>query len=196
MTITHHASFLRRTPWLCVPWLLAVGLAGVDATAQENARATLHACEGGAAIGTATFRERPSDQGIKLVDVEVRVEGSAMTEGPHAVHIHETAACEPCGAAQGHFDPGPNSNTNPDGNHPFHSGDLVNLEIDASGSGAMMTTTSRVTVSGGPLSILDDDGSALIVHVGADSYCPEGVVAGCAGGARAACGIIEPDPGS
>lgn len=182
---------IHRWSWT-VPWLLAaVGLASVGAAAQQSASATLHACDGGAAIGTASFRERPSDEGIKLVDVEVQVEGSAMTEGPHAVHIHETAACDPCGAAQGHFDPGPNSNTNPDGNHPFHSGDLVNLAVDASGSGAMSTTTSRVTVSPGPLSILDEDGSALIVHVGADTYCPEGVAAGCAGGARAACGIIE-----
>lgn len=190
----------RQTPvrthtWSCaIPWLLAAStLASVGAAAQQNARATLHACDGGAAIGMATFREQPSSEGVKLVDVEVRVEGSGMAEGPHAVHIHETAACDPCGAAQGHFDPGPHGHTNPDGNHPFHSGDLVNLVVDASGSGTMSTTTSRVTLSPGPLSVLDEDGSAVIIHVGADTYCPDGVVAGCAGGARAACGIIEAD---
>ena len=192
VTLERHARVRTRHRSCAVPWLLAgATLLSAHAAAQANARATLHACEGGAMIGMATFRERHSGEGIKLVDVDVRVEGSAMTEGPHAVHIHETAACDPCGAARGHFDPGPNSNTNPDGNHPFHSGDLVNLVVDASGSGAMSTTTSRVTVSPGPLSILDEDGSALIIHVGADTYCPEGVVAGCAGGARAACGIIE-----
>lgn len=192
MTILRDAR-IRIHRWVStVPWLLAAaGLAGVEAAAQQSASATLHACDGGAAIGMASFRERSSNEGVKLVDVDVRVEGSAMTEGAHAVHIHETAACDPCGAAQGHFDPGPHSNTNPDGNHPFHSGDLINLSVDASGSGTMSTTTSRVTVSAGPLSILDEDGSALIIHVGADTYCPEGVVAGCAGGARAACGIIE-----
>lgn len=194
MTVPRQAPVRTQTLSRATPWVLAAAtLAGVGAAAQPSASATLHACEGGAAIGMATFQERPSGEGIKLVDVEVRVEGSGMTEGPHAVHIHETAACDPCGAAQGHFDPGPNSNTNPDGNHPFHSGDLVNLVVDASGGGAMSTTTSRVTVSPGPLSILDEDGSALIIHVGADTYCPAGVVAGCAGGARAACGIIEPD---
>lgn len=192
MTILRDARFRIHRRARTVTWLLAAaGLASVEAGAQHSASAILHACDGGAEIGTATFREQPSDEGIKLVEVEVRVEGSAMTEGPHAVHIHETAACNPCGAAQGHFDPGPHSNTNPDGNHPFHSGDLINLSVDASGSGTMSTTTSRVTVSAGPLSILDEDGSALIIHVGADTYCPDGVVAGCAGGARAACGIIE-----
>ncbi|MDE0348332.1 MAG: superoxide dismutase family protein [Gammaproteobacteria bacterium] len=191
MTVPRQVPVRTQTSSCAVACLLAAAtLAGVGAAAQPSASATLHACEGGATIGTATFQERPSGEGIKLVDVEVRVEGSAMAEGPHAVHIHETAACDPCGAAQGHFDPGPNSNTNPDGNHPFHSGDLVNLVVDAAGTGAMSTTTSRVTVSPGPLSILDEDGSALIIHVGADTYCPEGVVAGCAGGARAACGII------
>lgn len=183
-----------------MPMLTGLGVhaqpteAGADDAA--HARAVLHACDGAAQIGTAVFRERPSAEGIKLVDVEVRVEGSTMAAGAHAVHIHETAVCDPCGAAQGHFDPGPNSNTNPDGNHPFHSGDLTNLTVDASGNGSMSTTTSRVTVSAGPLSILDGDGSALIVHVGADTYCPEGVATGCAGGARAACGIIEADSGS
>lgn len=30
-----------------------------------------------------------------------------------------------------------------------------------------------------------------IIHAAADSYCPEGEVKGCAGGARAACGVID-----
>ena len=55
----------------------------------------------------------------------------------------------------------------------------------------MQTTTSRVTLSDGPLSVFDADGSALIVHVDPDTYCLEGEEKGCAGGARAACGVIE-----
>jgi Cu/Zn superoxide dismutase len=31
----------------------------------------------------------------------------------------------------------------------------------------------------------------VIIHVNPDTYCPQGPVAGCAGGARAACGVIE-----
>ena len=107
MTIKPHPSFRGRAPAIVLPGLLAAGLVGLHATAQENATATLHACADGKAIGTASFREQPSTEGIKLVDVEVRVEGSDMAQGAHAVHIHETAACEPCGAAKGHFDPGP-----------------------------------------------------------------------------------------
>ena len=62
---------------------------------------------------TATLKERPSPEGVKLVDIEIRVQG--MKPGKHAVHIHEVGTCDPCGAAKGHFDPGPNSNSSPDG---------------------------------------------------------------------------------
>jgi Cu-Zn family superoxide dismutase len=101
--------------------------------------------------------------------------------------------CSPCGAAKGHFDPGPNSNSNPDGNHPFHMGDLENIEASREGKAHLKVSTTRITLSDGPLSLFDEDGSAFIIHVDPDTYCPEGVEKGCAGGARAACGIIKMD---
>ena len=142
-------------------------------------------------IGTATLVERSSDEGIKQVDINMTIT-SGLTEGKHGVHIHEAAVCTPCGDAKGHFDSGPESNSNPDGNHPFHSGDLNNINIDKNGTGILQTTTSRVTLSASPLSIFDENGSAFIIHTNEDSYCPEGVVKGCAGGSRDACGIIHP----
>ena len=137
--------------------------------------------------GFALLREARSDEGVKEVTITLVVTG--LTDGKHAVHLHETAACEPCGAAGGHFDPGPNSNSSPDGNHPFHLGDLINVE-SRNGLGVMQTTTSRVTLSPGVLSLFDDDGSAFIIHKNPDTYCPDGEEAGCAGGGRDACGII------
>lgn len=156
-----------------------------------RAYAELRGCTDPSVTGAAVLTEEISDEGVKTVAVSLDVLGLAQFT-KHAVHIHEVAACDPCSAAQGHFDPGPNSNSNPDGNHPFHAGDLVNLEVDANGIGTMLTKTTRVTLSPGPLSVFDDNGSAFIVHVNPDSYCPDGVVGGCAGGARAACGIIKP----
>jgi Cu-Zn family superoxide dismutase len=109
------------------------------------------------------------------------------------VHIHETAACEPCSAAEGHFDPGPAGFSSPDGNHPYHSGDLINIEARGrKGRGRLNVLTTRITLAPGPLSIFDADGSAFIIHVNPDTYCPGGEEAGCAGGGRVACGIIEP----
>ena len=138
--------------------------------------------------GKAQLRERYSEEGIKLVDIVINVKG--LERGKHAVHIHETANCTPCGAANGHFDPGPFGFSSPDGNHPYHAGDLINIKVDRHGRGTLWTTTSRVTLSPGPLTLFDHDGSAVIIHVDPDTDCPKGEKAGCAGGARAACGII------
>ena len=155
-----------------------------------SATATIFTCEESPQrIGRANLREVESSEGIKRVIVTLGIRN--MSPGKHAVHVHETAKCEPCTAAGGHFDPGPHGHANPDGNHPFHSGDLANLEVNENGSGRLRTETTRISLSDGPLSIFDKDGSALIVHVDPDTYCPEGEEKGCAGGSRAACGIIK-----
>ena len=67
-------------------------------------------------------------------------------------------------SAGGHFDPGPSGNMDPDANHPFHMGDLPNLKVGADGKGELDATTTRVTLTDGPLSLLDADGSAIIIH--------------------------------
>jgi Cu-Zn family superoxide dismutase len=162
---------------------------GVAAAPPTRAIAEIKGCEDTAISGSADLIERSSAEGIKLVDVTIRVSG--MKPGKHAVHIHETGKCTPCSDAKGHFDPGPYGFTAPDGNHPFHSGDLVNLEVNPAGTGVLHTSTTRVTLSPGPLSVFDADGSAIIIHTDPDTYCPEGDVKGCAGGSRAACGILK-----
>ena len=168
------------------------------ATAAEapkpSAQATIRACGTNQPLGSAVLREQASDEGVKEVDVRVRItrRNTVLTEGEHGVHIHEVGDCsQACAAALGHFDPGPNGNPSPDGNHPFHLGDLVNLEIGADGRGVLHTTSSRFTVSPGVLSVLDANGSALMIHALADTYCPNGPVMNCAGGPRVACGVIE-----
>ncbi len=179
-----------------MPLALSEGPVDSDAASKQGeivARASISTCDNGRyAVGLGYLRERPSKEGVKQVDVMVRV-WSGLLAGNHAVHIHETASCTPCGSAGGHFDPGPHSNPNPDGNHPFHSGDLINLQVNENGRGLLMTVTNRISLSEGPLSLFDEDGSAFIIHHHPDSYCPEGAVSGCAGGSRAACGIIVRD---
>jgi Cu-Zn family superoxide dismutase len=170
-------------------FLTLQSLAYAKGKQRFKATAEIISCSTSDPIGKAILTERRSDEGIKLIDVTVIAE--SLPEGKHGVHIHEAADCTPCGDAGGHFDPGPASNPSPDGNHPFHSGDLVNLEVNGKGQGVMHTTTSRVTLSPGPLSVFDANGSAIIIHVNPDTYCPDGVTTGCAGGARAACGILE-----
>ena len=177
-----HLNIITTSAFICL--FSTSGIIQADAV---KAYAEIQSCNETTVSGRAELKEHPSTEGVKLVDITLSVQG--LPDGKHAVHIHETGTCSPCSAAKGHFDPGPASNSSPDGNHPFHSGDLINIEVK-NGKGKVSTTTSRVTLSAGPLGLFDADGSAFIVHVDPDSYCPEGEAKGCAGGARAACGII------
>jgi Cu-Zn family superoxide dismutase len=152
------------------------------------AAAAISGCSDSNIQGFAWLQERPSDEGIKTVDVFLGARG--LPRGKYAVHIHERGQCEPCANAGGHFDPGPSGNSNPDANHPYHSGDLPNLEVNEQGIGVLWATTTRLTLSAGPLSIFDNDGSAIVIHANSDTYCQAGEQAGCAGGARAACGRL------
>jgi len=184
---TNHRLWQSLVLSICAACLLT----GKGLAAELQASAVLRTCANRPiSIGQAFLSERRSAEGVKVVDVVVQV-SRGLPPGRHAVHIHETGDCTPCDAAGGHFDPGPNSNPSPDGNHPFHSGDLINLDINRNGAGVLFTTTSRVRLSTGRLSLFDEDGSAFIIHVDPDTYCPNGAVPGCAGGARAACGIIR-----
>jgi Cu/Zn superoxide dismutase len=185
-------KFIRLLTKYSFASALLLGLLTTAWAAPEGlaASAKISGCEGDTVdtvSGRAELREHPSTEGIKVVDVKVLVSG--LPDGKHAVHVHETGNCGPCSAANGHFDPGPAGLSSPDGNHPYHAGDLVNIEVK-NGSGTLEITTTRISLSPGPLSIFDEDGSALIIHVDPDTYCPNGEVKGCAGGGRAACGII------
>ncbi|MDT8409553.1 MAG: superoxide dismutase family protein [Wenzhouxiangellaceae bacterium] len=181
---------------LCAGFLAFAGMAAASADEDRNVSvgmATIEGCSDKAVIGTALLQEVPSAEGIRQVEVYMLVRG--LSDGEHAVHIHETAECEPCTAAGGHHDPGPHGKSTPDApdfNHPFHMGDLVNLNV-TEGVGVMRTITNRVTLSPGRLSIFDDDGSAFIIHTEKDTYCDheDELEGGCAGGARDACGIIH-----
>ena len=146
------------------------------------------AIKGEGITGTADFVEHAMGSG-RVVDVTVSVAG--LKPGMHGVHLHAVGKCEPdFAAAGGHFDPGPAGNMDPDANHPFHMGDFPNLNIGANGRGAMKATTSRVTLSDGPLSLFDADGSAIIIHANPDQGITGEPKSGVSGGPRIACGVI------
>lgn len=145
--------------------------------------------------GAATFTEYDVD-GWKYVHLRVEVSGdpSILKPGQHAVHIHEKASCDCEGfkCAGGHFDPGPSGNTDPDANHGYHSGDLPNINIDESGHGNMETITTRITLSDGPVSILQPvEGTSIMIHANPDPHTPGNSGSGHSGGPRLACGTIN-----
>ena len=150
-----------------------------------------HAAITGTGIsGTAEFREIPDGTGRK-VEVTVTVKG--LTPGLHGMHLHAVGKCEGPAftSAGGHFDPGPFGNTDPDMNHPFHMGDLPNLEAGANGEARVTAVTTRVTLSQGPLSVFDPDGTALIIHANPDQGVTGAAKSGLSGGPRVACGVLE-----
>lgn len=128
----------------------------------------------------------------RLLKVELEMAG--LAPGLHAVHIHEKPFSDGDGtfkSAGGHFDPGPAGNTDPDVNHPFHAGDLPNIEIDEAGNGKLEAVTNRVTLSEGPLSILSGEGTSLMVHENHDPYHGGEHGSGISGGPRMSCGNIK-----
>lgn len=144
--------------------------------------------------GLAVFTEYDVD-GWKYVHIKLELQGDVKTlkTGRHAVHIHEKGDCECEGfkCAGGHFDPGPSGNSDPDANHGYHAGDLPNIIIDASGKGVLETITTRVTLSDGPVSILQpSEGTSLMVHANPDPHTPGNPGSGHSGGPRLACGKI------
>lgn len=165
-----------------------------------KARATIAGPPGSGIKGEVTFVELGGNEPVPGVQIEARITGPVdrLTPGPHGLHIHETgkgACVPPYEAAQGHFDPGPSGNPDPDVNHPFHLGDIPNLVVDQNGVGVVEATTSRITLSPGPLSVFDENGSAIIVHGEADQGTSGPAKSGVSGGPRIACGVIERSPG-
>ena len=135
-----------------------------------------------------------------LVRIKMMVQGtpdSKLTPGRHAVHIHETGACDPFTAAKGHYDGNidpqvnPQANVSPGlGNHPYHLGDLSNLVVDENRKGTLYAITSRVTLTPGLTTLFDADGSSFIIHGLEDKFLPDPPTKDAPGGPRIACGVI------
>lgn len=142
--------------------------------------------------GTAHFIEYEKGSQI-LVTVVIKVKGdpNILKPGMHGVHIHEKGMCEgDFKSAGGHFDPGPYGHTDPDENHPYHMGDLPNIQITEDGSGTLEAITTRITLSPGPLSILTENGTSIMIHDQHDPGQSGEHGSGISGGKRMACGVI------
>jgi Cu-Zn family superoxide dismutase len=168
-----------------------------------RAHAIIQGAAGSGILGEAILKQGSSDKKnsntpVTEVDVEVHVKG--LPQGKHGFHIHDNGSCTPTfAAAGGHFDgqtvgSNPDRDTTPDTNHPYHMGDLPNLEADENGEAHLHYTTSRITLSPGPLSLFapnHPNGAAVIIHVLQDLGEPG--VPNNAGDGRIACGVVIPE---
>ncbi len=132
-------------------------------------------------IGNIVLQETPN--GV-LVSADLH----GLPSGWHAFHIHQTGVCTTPDfkSAGGHFNPAGSHHGFLAENGP-HAGDLPNVYVDESGTLKIQFLAESVTITEGPHSLLDADGSAIVMHEGADDYKTD--PAGDAGG-RIGCAAI------
>jgi superoxide dismutase, Cu-Zn family len=141
-------------------------------------------------IELARFDDAP----ISVVGVWIFLEG--LAPGFHGVHVHSVGSCDatterPFTSAGGHL-----NHTDAAHTHGSHDGDLPSIYAVSDGGVAMAYATDRLTVE----SVLDQDGSAFIVHADPDNFghiperygTPDETTLNTGdAGARIGCGVIE-----
>ena len=170
--------------------------AAAPAATPRWVRATLHSSSG-TYVGRAWLRDTSAG-------TVVRVEAKWLKPGFHGLHVHAIGKCEKKSAdptdatkvgaflsAGGHVAIGNQV-------HPNHAGDLPALYAKKNTRASTMFTTDRFKVA----DLLDANGSALMIHQGADNYAnvpkrydPKGPDAETKktgdAGSRAACGVLK-----
>jgi Cu-Zn family superoxide dismutase len=178
--------FMRLTTAHLVLPILFAGCAGFAQPTTDNTATADVRDARGQSVGTATLTQLGNS-------VRVVLNMRGMPPGAKGVHIHEVGKCEapPFTTAGGHFNPHGKQHgaLNPQGPH---AGDLPNITIGSDGSGRLESTTELVTLTPGPASLFDADGSALVVHAGPDDFKTDPT--GNSGG-RIACGVIVKSAG-
>jgi superoxide dismutase, Cu-Zn family len=168
--------------------LAACASSGRDAYTPIPARTAWIIAADGHRLGQATFTEAP--QGV-LIRIEITERG--LAPGWHGLHLHERGDCSDFGrgfeAAGGHLGMGPRTQhglMNPAGPE---AGDLPNLFSPPAGPYAAEFFSSWVSLRPveGRASLLDGDGSALMIHASPDDQVSQPI--GNAG-ARVACAAL------
>jgi Cu-Zn family superoxide dismutase len=160
--------------------LLFASLAfATPAGAVDTATAVLKDASG-KEVGKAVLTETPSG-------VLIRLDLTGIPPGDNAFHLHAVGKCEPPDfkSAGGHFNPDETKHGLMNAEGP-HAGDMPNLHVPESGKLVVEVLDDLVTLDVAH-ALLDADGSALVIHAGADDYQTD--PAGNAGD-RIACGVV------
>jgi superoxide dismutase, Cu-Zn family len=160
--------------------VMSAAVAGILAQgASDQAKADLKNAEG-QSVGNVTLMDTP--HGVMMHVVLTNV-----PEGVHAFHLHTTGKCEPpFTTAGGHFNP-TSKQHGIENAMGMHAGDMPNINVPAGGKLTFDIFNPDVTLKAGANSLMDADGSAVVLHAAADDY--KGDPAGNAG-ARIACGVV------
>lgn len=140
---------------------------------------TMEARSGSNVSGTVTFVQENGE-------VTMTANLSGLSEGMHAIHLHENADCsaEDGTSAGGHWNPTFEDHGewgDPDG---YHKGDIGNFDVNSQGEGSITFTTDQWCIG------CEDEtknilGKSVIVHDGVDDYTSQpsgdaGTRIGCA----------------
>lgn len=114
--------------------------------------------------GTVVFTEENGE-------VTMKAEFSGLTEGTHAIHLHENADCsaEDGSSAGGHWNPTFEDHGEWGDENGHHKGDIGNFNADADGNATVNFSTDKWCIG------CDDNtkniiGTAVVVHDGVDDY--------------------------
>lgn len=159
---------------------LTTGVTAAGGTVHADARLVDTA---GRHIGWARLTEDASGR----LHINVKVGG--ISAGRHGIHLHAVGQCvaPTFASAGGHHNPlgAEHGLANPAG---AHAGDLPNLVVNVAGRGHLDAMSHHATLSAGPVSLLDGDGTAIVIHANEDDQVtnPTGN-----SGPRIACGVIR-----
>lgn len=138
-------------------------------------------------IGQAHFQQGPT--GVLItIELDTPVESA---HGWHGVHLHMIGDCsnEDFTSSGGHINPSGRAHglLNPEG--PDNA-DLPNIYVHADGALRAQVFTDRVSLNGeyDAPALLDEDGSALVIHDNEDDHMSQPIGGA---GARHVCGVIE-----
>jgi superoxide dismutase, Cu-Zn family len=134
-----------------------------------------------AVVGNVSFTQEGN-----LVTMVAEITG--LSEGTHAIHLHEKADCssEDGKSSGGHWNPTAQPHGKWGTADGFHKGDIGNFEADAEGNGSIIFSTDQWCIGCGD-ETKDIIGKAIIVHQGTDDFTsqPSG-----AAGSRISCGGV------
>lgn len=162
---------------------IAVSLFSAAAAAGAKTATSEIVNNQGEGVGTVTLT-----QGTAGVLITLKVSG--LPPGYHGMHFHGVGDCsdhEAFKKAGGHVDPHkkPHGFLHPDGPH---EGNLPNLIVDQGGAAELELYSQMVSFEQGPAKLLDQDGSALIIHANRDDHQSQPIGGS---GDRIACAAIK-----
>ena len=149
----------------------------------KKIKVALESKSGSTVTGNAVFTE---ENGV--VSMVILLEG--LTEGTHAIHLHEKADCSAADGTSsgGHWNPTAQPHGQWGSAEGYHKGDIGNIVANANGRATKSFSTDQWCIGCGDAE-LDIVGKAIIVHESTDDFKTQPT--GNAGGRVSCGGIIQ-----